>query len=41
VDLSKTPAEQEPGRCPATYAPPIGRRFLSRLTFNFSIGQAF
>lgn len=27
--------------CPSTFRPTNGRTFLSRLTFNFSIGQAF
>ncbi|HEX5437896.1 MAG TPA: BamA/TamA family outer membrane protein [Gemmatimonadaceae bacterium] len=27
--------------CPTTYAPPQSNTFLSRLTFHFSIGQAF
>jgi outer membrane protein assembly factor BamA len=36
------PAHQiDSGDCPATYAPVRGGGFLSRLTFNFSIGQAF
>ena len=36
------PARQvDTGDCPATYAPVRGRSILSRLTFNFSIGQAF
>jgi outer membrane protein insertion porin family/translocation and assembly module TamA len=29
------------GDCPATFAPPPNRTFFSRLTFHFSIGQAF
>jgi outer membrane protein assembly factor BamA len=32
---------QAAGACPATFQPPRRATFLSRLTFNFSIGQAF
>lgn len=32
---------QASGTCPATFQPPRRATFLSRLTFNFSIGQAF
>lgn len=37
-DRGITPAG---GECPATYAPPQQNTLLSRLTFHFSIGQAF
>lgn len=33
--------EQEGGTCPATFQPPEPQGFFRRLTFNFSIGQAF
>jgi len=32
---------QDRGQCPSTYVPPLRKSFGSRLTFNFSIGQAF
>jgi outer membrane protein insertion porin family/translocation and assembly module TamA len=33
---------QEPGgTCPSTYQPPQDKRFRSKLTFSFAIGQAF
>jgi outer membrane protein insertion porin family/translocation and assembly module TamA len=36
------PAKQiDEGDCPATYQPKFGRRFIDRLTFQFSIGQPF
>lgn len=35
------PPTQEAGECPASYQPPRRSTLLSRLTFNFSIGQAF
>lgn len=35
------PPIQEPGACPSSYRPTRGRSFFRRLTFNFSIGQAF
>lgn len=35
------PPTQEAGDCPATYQPTRRASFLGRLTFNFSIGQAF
>ncbi|MBV6521349.1 MAG: Outer membrane protein assembly factor BamA [Gemmatimonadaceae bacterium] len=35
------PPTQEAGVCPATYRPARRASFLGRLTFNFSIGQAF
>ena len=33
--------DEPPDGCPGTFAPAPDRRFLRRLTFNFSIGQAF
>ncbi len=35
------PPTQESGACPGTYQPTRRASFLGRLTFNFSIGQAF
>ncbi|MGH7709834.1 MAG: hypothetical protein ACREOG_01030, partial [Gemmatimonadaceae bacterium] len=35
------PAVQAEGSCPASFAPPRGRSFLRRLTFQLAIGQAF
>jgi hypothetical protein len=32
---------QQAGTCPATFDPAPRRGFFNRLTFNFSIGQAF
>jgi hypothetical protein len=29
------------GRCPPTFEPAHGGSFFNKLTFNFSIGQAF
>jgi outer membrane protein insertion porin family/translocation and assembly module TamA len=35
------PKLQAEGQCPATFAPPRGRSFIRRLTFQLAIGQAF
>ena len=35
------PPTQAAGECPGTYQPARRASFLGRLTFNFSIGQAF
>jgi hypothetical protein len=35
------PRQIDEGDCPATYAPARRTTFLSRLTWHFSIGQAF
>jgi outer membrane protein insertion porin family/translocation and assembly module TamA len=35
------PPLQAEGMCPTTFAPPRGRSFLRRLTFQLAIGQAF
>ncbi|MEO6444922.1 MAG: BamA/TamA family outer membrane protein [Gemmatimonadaceae bacterium] len=35
------PPLQAQGECPASFQPPRRTTFVSRLTFNFSIGQAF
>jgi hypothetical protein len=36
------PAVQiDEGDCPATFEPRVGKRFIDRLTFQFSIGQPF
>jgi outer membrane protein insertion porin family/translocation and assembly module TamA len=35
------PASQAEGSCPASFAPPRGRSFIRRLTFQLAIGQAF
>jgi outer membrane protein insertion porin family/translocation and assembly module TamA len=35
------PPQQEEGACPVTYIPKRRTNFLQRLTFQFSIGQAF
>jgi outer membrane protein assembly factor BamA len=35
------PRQIDEGDCPATYAPRFGKSFFNRLTFQFSIGQAF
>ncbi|MFN8583077.1 MAG: hypothetical protein U0163_19140 [Gemmatimonadaceae bacterium] len=35
------PPVQEAGECPGSYQPPRRATVLGRLTFNFSIGQAF
>ena len=32
---------QDAGACPGTFQPDRGDGFLRRLTFNFSLGQAF
>ncbi|HJU72288.1 MAG TPA: BamA/TamA family outer membrane protein [Gemmatimonadaceae bacterium] len=35
------PPQQAEGPCPTTFAPPRGRSFFRRLTFQLAIGQAF
>ncbi len=35
------PPDASSADCPATFAPPAPNNFVSRLTFHFSIGQAF
>lgn len=35
------PPLQAEGSCPASFAPPSGRSFIRRLTFQLAIGQAF
>lgn len=37
----RAPQPVDEGDCPATYVPAVRKGFLSRLTFNFSIGQPF
>jgi outer membrane protein insertion porin family len=41
VDITKVPAVQEAGTCPAGYQPSVGRGFFQRLQFHLSIGQPF
>jgi outer membrane protein assembly factor BamA len=41
VDIGVSPAVQQSGECPGSYAPPARRSLLGRLRFHFSIGQAF
>jgi outer membrane protein assembly factor BamA len=41
VKENEAPRQIDEGDCPASYAPRFGRRFIDRLTFQFSIGQPF
>jgi hypothetical protein len=35
------PPVQADGPCPATFQPALSERFVNRLTFHLSLGQAF
>jgi hypothetical protein len=42
TDASGAPVTTQPsGACPASFQPVQDKRFFSRLTFSFAIGQAF
>ena len=41
VKEGEAPRQIDEGDCPATYVPRFGKRFIDRLTFQFSIGQPF